>query len=299
MLIELTFIIIQYSGVWDTSQRMTGENSTWWFAERIENGLATVNQYVPLTSIGSDSRNFVLMYHSVTDDPPLTQSYGNVTPERFERDLQHLSREYTISDVDTTVERSNQERKHVALTFDDGFRNFYDRVVPLLRKYDAPATVFVSPGLISDPDRAQTALELSTADTDLFMNEQQLTELSDEPLVTIGNHTQTHQDLTTLEPDEQRTEINQAKAELEGIIDDPVRRFAYPYGMFDATSSEIVSTGHDLAVSVSAGPVEADCDLMRIPRLLAHVPAARLQWDVADLRWRLLSSIEELSAGKP
>ncbi|MDP2645972.1 MAG: polysaccharide deacetylase family protein, partial [Desulfobacterales bacterium] len=46
----------------------------------------------------------------------------------------------------------------VAITFDDGFKSFYDLAWPLLRAYDIPASIFVVPDLVEKnlwlwPDR--------------------------------------------------------------------------------------------------------------------------------------------------
>ena len=62
------------------------------------------------------------------------------------------------------------------------------------------------------------------------MDWQQVRELSNEPLVTIGAHTVNHLNLRQLGPEEVRREIESSKKILEEKTGNPVDHFAYPFG---------------------------------------------------------------------
>lgn len=69
-----------------------------------------------------------------------------ISAQTFERRLQFLARRYRIISLDEALAQHASGRirpNQVVLTFDDGFYNFLGRAVPLLKKYDAPATVYV------------------------------------------------------------------------------------------------------------------------------------------------------------
>jgi peptidoglycan/xylan/chitin deacetylase (PgdA/CDA1 family) len=82
-------------------------------------------------------------------------SYHVVEPQRFEADLAFLERNrYVPLSLDQLVDyvdgRLQPTGREVALTFDDGPRNFHDVAFPLLRKSGFQSTVFIAPGLHAD-----------------------------------------------------------------------------------------------------------------------------------------------------
>ena len=88
----------------------------------------------------------VLIYHRVGD-------YGinsrglSVQQSLFEKQLVYLKENYRVVRADE--EWSNIKEKAIALTFDDGYYDFYSMVLPLLEKYEIPGTVFISTGNIN------------------------------------------------------------------------------------------------------------------------------------------------------
>ena len=69
-----------------------------------------------------------------------------ISPESFERRLRFLSAHYEIVPLQAVVEQHRARRirpRQVVLTFDDGFYNFLGRAVPILKQFQAPATVYV------------------------------------------------------------------------------------------------------------------------------------------------------------
>ena len=103
------------------------------------------NQYI----VHKENRVNVLMYHRVGGC--VVDSYGLFVDEDiFERQLQCLKKSYDILRGDDDWRYVS--RQSVVLTFDDGYYDFFDVVYPLLKKYDIPATVFVSTGQIDNRD---------------------------------------------------------------------------------------------------------------------------------------------------
>ena len=79
----------------------------------------------------------------------------SVEPTRFEEQLEYLSRNgYQTADADHLYEfiagiKPVPERT-IVLTFDDGWRNLWEVVYPLLKKYKFQAISFIIPGLIRE-----------------------------------------------------------------------------------------------------------------------------------------------------
>ena len=91
-------------------------------------------------------RPLVLLYHRVADvdvDP-----WGlAVRPADFERHIRLLSQFYRIVSLASLVkDRGDTEAPHarLAITFDDGYRDNLEDAWPILERYRAPATFFIS-----------------------------------------------------------------------------------------------------------------------------------------------------------
>lgn len=87
----------------------------------------------------------ILAYHGVCESHPLRYNTLFITKKRFEEHLQ-LYRQYChiISLDDFFHERFIPGKFNIALSFDDGFANNHRFVWPLLEKYAAPATFFIT-----------------------------------------------------------------------------------------------------------------------------------------------------------
>jgi peptidoglycan/xylan/chitin deacetylase (PgdA/CDA1 family) len=89
----------------------------------------------------------VLMYHRIaveTHDPARLC----VSPANFEAHLRTLRgkgvRIVRLAELADALQRGSPPRRTAAITFDDGYADNLVRAKPLLERYDAPATVFVT-----------------------------------------------------------------------------------------------------------------------------------------------------------
>jgi peptidoglycan/xylan/chitin deacetylase (PgdA/CDA1 family) len=121
--------------------------------------------------------------------------------------------------------------RYVAVTFDDGFRNFYDCALPELVKRGIPATMFV----ISDAIGKTFGPEGYPEEVMLL---EQLLSLP-ENLVTIGSHTMTHPLLPSITLDEAKREIALSRVILEEQLHRSIVLFSFPYGGFNQKLVEL------------------------------------------------------------
>lgn len=169
-----------------------------------------------------------LAYHGVAkvrvrDDPSLLF----VPPEHVARHIRKLRRwGYELVPFSEFAARVRAKRAagSASLTFDDGLVDNLEALAPVLAAEDAPATVFVSSGLLGQahPYAPQTR----------FMTAEEVLELRGRG-VEIGAHTHEHVDLTTLEHEAAVDELRRGKGELERLLDEPVDILAYPFGRAD------------------------------------------------------------------
>ncbi|GAA3161368.1 MULTISPECIES: polysaccharide deacetylase family protein [Streptomyces] len=213
---------------------------------------------------------WVAMYHSVGDcsDDPYRIT---VTPERLGRQLAWLRRRGLrgVSVAALLAARARGEgRGLVGLTFDDGYTDFLTGALPLLRRYDCGATLFVLPGRLGG-DNAWDPLgprkPLLTADG--------IRRAAAEG-IEIGSHGLTHVDLTRADDAALTAEVAESRARLTELTGAPVDGFCYPYGTVDARAVEAVrKAGYGYACAIDPGPLTGPHALPR-----AHVGQNDTAW---------------------
>ena len=90
----------------------------------------------------------ILLFHRVC--PPDNLSEPSISPELFERILEYLVRKFTILSLEEYFfkERIKFIKQPVILTFDSCHTDFLKYSLPILKKYDVPATLFISASCI-------------------------------------------------------------------------------------------------------------------------------------------------------
>lgn len=152
----------------------------------------------------------------------------------------------------------------VALTFDDGYADFAHVVLPLLKKYQAKATLFVVPDFIG---RAG------------YLTRQELQDCIDSGLVEIGAHTLHHADLTRLATAAARTEITRSIAALEQDYGVTVTSFAYPFGRHTPRIEKLVEeSGCTAAVTTDRGWNQSAQQIRSIKRIPARAFVGSRKW---------------------
>jgi peptidoglycan/xylan/chitin deacetylase (PgdA/CDA1 family) len=101
---------------------------------------------------------FVFYYHLVNDDlvPHVTNLYEYKRTRQFSDDLDFLLKHYSpvgLTDVIRWLKgNSSLPRKCFVLSFDDGFREIYDIVAPILLRKGIPAAFFLTSSFLDNRD---------------------------------------------------------------------------------------------------------------------------------------------------
>ena len=214
----------------------------------------------------SKNAQFVLMFHGVSSIKRKEIHY-NAQPHIDKKDLEKILQWLTKNfDFLTPNDLINTNKSGVLLTFDDGFANNYSNVLPLIEKYKCHAIYFITTKHLMNPKdwlsftKANVANNWSKKDKipeelqrDLYdgMSESMLSEISSHPLITIGNHSETHPLLSRCSNDQLMREINGSKLYLEKLISKKVDYFAYPTGDYNQNVINFVrDTGYKAAFGI-------------------------------------------------
>ena len=212
----------------------------------------------------------VLMYHSINRSVDGISPDLVVSPEAFEAQLQYLSKNgyqfYTISEL----LEAKPSGKAIVLTFDDGFRDNFTEMFPILKRHDAKATIYLAPA-IEGIER---------------LDQQQIETMRDSGLVEFGAHTMHHVNLDKAETDVAVKEINESKAVVEKLTGLQCKAFAYPFGRYnDETVQQVQQAGLSSSVTVKKG-IEQVIDPFRIKRISVLGSTNSLQFHLAITRGR-------------
>lgn len=204
----------------------------------------------------------ILMYHYVSDLPPDADRYRRdltVSPADFQAQLQYLAdagyHTVTLTDLYLYLtQRYPLPDKPVVLTFDDGYRDAYEVVFPLLLDYGFTGTFFV----LSTPAHLESPLYLTWA---------QIKEMSDAGM-DIQAHGRDHLDLRGRSYDfliYQILGIQEAIYQHTGRLP---RFYCYPSGQRDAHAIAVIkSVGYWGAVTTEWGQTHTRENLFEMPRV--------------------------------
>jgi peptidoglycan/xylan/chitin deacetylase (PgdA/CDA1 family) len=94
------------------------------------------------------SQALILCYHRFSSQPENRKTSAPL----FAENLHYLKAHYTIvslAELATRLQRGKSVRGLAAITIDDGYADAYEVAFPLLRQYQAPATLFVTTDFLS------------------------------------------------------------------------------------------------------------------------------------------------------
>ena len=215
----------------------------------------------------------ILMYHSISDDGESNASpyYKTTTrPALFAQHLRWLSdagfRSVGLEDGIRIAQQGNgAQEKAVVITFDDGFRDFYDSAFPALKAHGHTATVFLPTAFIGESRRTFKGRECLTW--------AEVRELRAQG-IQFGSHSVNHPVLYETPWGEIENQLALSKKKLEQELGEKVASFAYPYAFpqpdqrFADTFKKLLRQhGYQHCVTTMIGRVQSGDDLFSLKRL--------------------------------
>ena len=169
------------------------------------------------------------MYHNIAIPPhrgSLRSLY--VTPRMFRFQMRYLRyagfKVVSLHEIIQFIDGDGTDEKLVALTFDDGYQDFYENAYPALKAHGYPSTVFLVADLIGKEnlwDYKERGIRKRLLDWN------RIVEMKNHGVI-FGSHSKTHPFLSKLSDAETAHEIKGSKDAIEERLDMPVQFFCYP-----------------------------------------------------------------------
>ncbi len=214
----------------------------------------------------------VLMYHKVPDAPFDTAHRIFITKAGLRGHLEYFRKKgftpITFKEYDEFARGVRDMRdfpsRPVVLTFDDGYRDNFKNLLPVMKEFGFRGVLF----LLGD-----AAADYNFWDADGGDHHDALMSLEEKKAFVaagweIGAHSMTHPDLTAIDPDRARWEIEESKKRLEDDLGVEVVSFAYPGGDVDERVKRLVRrAGFAFGVSTDTGGLHIEDDRFQVFRV--------------------------------
>ena len=221
----------------------------------------------------------ILAYHSISEDNTIV----DIHPSIFKKQIDTLKETCEFISLDDVVEYIQNEKKlskpAVALTFDDGYKDLIQNVMPSLSENNIPASVFV----LSQPQNANRA-ELA--------NDKPLMNIEDLKILkrngwTIGCHSGTHPNFADKKLNVQK-EIIDSKKQLEQDLGFAIKYFVYPKGIYsEAIIRAVEKAEFSAAFAFEPGTISHRTDRFAVPRMPVDWTHSEKQYEAFFTQWGL------------
>ena len=209
----------------------------------------------------------VLMYHGFSNSGERDRY---LMPEHsFARQMRLLALlRYRVIPLEQLADALDQgvppPRRAVVITIDDGYRDNLEIAQPILRRHGFPAIVFLVTAMLGA--KSEWSKRGASAWRPLLSAEQVKAMRAEG--MRFGGHTRTHSRLPETADDRIDEEVGGCREDLERLLGEPVKSFAYPYGAYDEHAAAAVErAGFDVACTVEPRLAGAGSKPMEIPRI--------------------------------
>ncbi|MDQ7827858.1 MAG: polysaccharide deacetylase family protein [Armatimonadota bacterium] len=196
----------------------------------------------------------ILVYHRVGGG---TRREIDLPVETFARQVAYLAARCRVVSLEEALALGRNGATPpgdvLVLTFDDGYRETYDHVFPILHRYRLPATVYVATAYVEQGRPFDFGVQRWADAPGRPLTWSQLREMTSSGLITVGSHTHTHADLSVVPLPAVREELRRSQELIEERLGQPVRHFAYPWGRWRPEVRGVVGERFQSAVRGGCG----------------------------------------------
>lgn len=198
----------------------------------------------------------VFMYHRFGET---TYPSTNVRLEQFEAHISEISTgDYAVRPLPEIVRALRTGTalpdRTVALSIDDAFLSVYNEAWPRLKKAGIPFTLFIATDPIDQRKKG-------------YMSWEQLAELAQSDLVTIGSQTASHLHMAASSEKRNTADVAKSNARFKEKLGFVPKLIAYPYGEYSLAVRKVAkAAGFETGFGQHSGVLHGSADFFFLPR---------------------------------
>lgn len=175
----------------------------------------------------------------------------SVSPEIFDGQMKYL-KENNWESIKLNDLFYKYDQPTIAITFDDGYKDNLTEALPIMKKYELVATIFIISDMVGNEG---------------YLNWDEIKELKNAGWE-IGVHSATHPNLATLGTEDLKYQIIEAKKKIDENVGINTNSFSYPAGKYNQEVINIVKeAGLNLAVTTNYDKHNAKDKIFELNRI--------------------------------
>ena len=193
-----------------------------------------------------------LMYHRFEENKYPSTNIRNEIFKLHIKEINNSQIEFINFEKFEKLIKNGIDNNYVFLTIDDGYESFYLNAWPTLKEKKIPFILFVSTREVGKSG---------------YMNWDQIKEISESDLVTIGNHSHSHDYLIDWDDNKIKSDLeNSIKIFKEKLKYSP-KVFSYPFGEYSSNLKKIIKDlNFEFAFGQHSGVIDVTKDFLELPR---------------------------------
>ena len=228
----------------------------------------------------------ILSWHSVSGSAAMF----TVRPREFRRQIDYIVKKgYVVVKLSQLIDklgRGEDVSNHVVLTFNDGYKDGYSNVFPVLKEHKLPATFFITVQLLDSNIKTSQGFEFET------LSVKEIKEMQKSGLIEFMPETTHTRALDDLAIEMATDSVEAERQNVEALTKQDAPIFAYPKGRFTQGLIDHLQAGSWLgAVTYTEGLVRQGTNLFALPRNSVNSKTSFVQF-----KGKLSSAVEAYHA---
>jgi len=206
---------------------------------------------IDINNLNTKKGVIALMYHRFEENKyPSTNIKNEIFLEHL-KEINNLGIEFITFEKFKKIIKTNIDKNYLLLTIDDAFESFYLNAWPILKNKRIPFVLFVSTREVGKHG---------------YMTWKHIKEVAASDLVTIGNHSHTHEYLIDWEDSKIISDLETSIQIFKKELGYSPKFFSYPFGEYSNFIKDYISKKFKFSFGQHSGVIGVNKNFFELPR---------------------------------